>query len=119
MRCYREDIGMRTLISVLILAVAAAPCAAKTITVDDDGPADFNNIQDAIVDAATGDTVEVYPGTYTGHGNRDISFLGKAITVRSTDPNDPNIVAATIIDCNGSPAEHHRGFVLTSNEGPA
>ncbi|GAI61123.1 unnamed protein product, partial [marine sediment metagenome] len=30
----------------------------------------------------------------------NINFLGKAITVRSTDPNDPNVVAATIIDGN-------------------
>jgi hypothetical protein len=29
--------------------------------------------------------------------NRDIDFLGKAIIVRSTDPNDPNIVAATVM----------------------
>jgi len=73
------------------------PCIAKTITVDDDGPADFNNIQAAISDANDGDTVLVKDGRYTGTGNRDIDFRGKAITVRSE--NGPE---NCIIDCNGT-----------------
>jgi hypothetical protein len=60
--------------------------------------------------------VIIAPGTYTGGGNRDLDFLGKAITVRSTDPNDPNIVAATVIDCDGTRTEHHRGFYFHSEE---
>jgi hypothetical protein len=94
---------------VLWLATAGTG-AGRIITVDDDGPADFNNIQVALYAASHGDVVEVRLGTYTGPGNRDIDFLGKAITVRSTDPNDPNVVAATIIDCNGSHDDPHRGF---------
>ena len=62
-------------------------------------PTDFNNIQAAIYDSNDGDTILVAPGIYIGQGNKDISFNGKAITVRSTDPNDPNIVESTIIDC--------------------
>ncbi len=84
--------------------------AGRIITVDDDGPADFDNIQAAIDDSNDGDTIELQPGTYTGDDNRDIDFFGKAITVRSIDPNDPNVVAATIIDCNGTTTEPHRGF---------
>ena len=87
--------------------------AARIITVDDDGPADFNNIQAAINDANNGDTIEVQAGTYTGNGNRDIDFLGKVITVRSVDPNDPNIIETTIIDCNND----SRGFYFHSGEG--
>jgi parallel beta-helix repeat protein len=79
-------------------------------------PADFNSIQSAIDAARDFDQVVVTPGTYTGPGNRDISFLGKAITVRSRDPNDPNIVAATIIDCNGSLGDEHRGFNFRAKE---
>jgi hypothetical protein len=108
--------AVRKLASLFVLLVLAIPCGARTITVDDDGPADFNNIQAGIDDANDGDVVVVAPGTYTGPGNRDIDFLGKAITVRSTDPNDPNIVASTIIDCNGTETEPHRGFKFHNGE---
>ena len=36
----------------------------KTITVDDDGGADFTKIQDAINAGQVGDTIRVYNGTY-------------------------------------------------------
>lgn len=107
---------MKFLIIVSISLLFAIPCGARIITVDDDGPADFNNIQAAIDDSNDGDIIEVNVGTYTGDGNRDIDFLGKAITVRSTEPNDPNTVAATIIDCNGNWSDNHRGFIFDSNE---
>ncbi len=103
---------------LLSLAAANAPAfAAKTIYVDDDGPADFNNIQGAIDDANNGDTVEIQPGRYTGPGNRDIDFNGKAITVRSMAPNDPNIVATTVLDCEANESNRHRGFYFHSDEG--
>jgi len=107
---------MRNAVCTLICLVLVPICPARTITVDNDAPADFNNIQAAINDANNGDTVEIQPGTYTGPGNRDIEFLGKPITVRSTGPNDPNIVADTIIDCNGTEAEPHRAFLFRSSE---
>ncbi len=98
---------------LLLFSTTAYP---KIIYVDDDGPADFDNIQAAIDDSNDGDTIIVSPGTYTGAGNRDISYNGKAITVRSEDPNDPNIVAATIINCNGTEDQPHRGFLFNSGE---
>jgi len=83
------------------------------ITVDDDAPADFNNIQAAIDNANNGDTVEVRAGTYTGHGNRDIDLLGKTITLKSqTRPEE------CIIQCGGSEYDHHRGFNIRNGEGP-
>ena len=105
-----------TIFLLFLLTSASATVHAKIIYVDDDGPADFSNIQAAIDDANDGDIIIVNPGTYTGDGNRDIDFKGKAITVRSTDPNDPNIVAATIIDCEGSDEDNHRGFYFRSGE---
>ena len=104
---------MRNIILICVSLILTCPCIARTITVDDDGPADFNNIQAAINDANDGDTVLVKDGTYTGAGNRDIDFLGKAITVRSE--NGPE---NCIIDCNGAMDELqlHRGFVFHSDE---
>lgn len=87
------------------------PAPPRVITVDDDGSADFNNIQAAIDDSNDGDTVLVADGTYTGDGNRDIDFHGKAITVKSQ--NGPE---HCFIDCNGTEAEPHRGFYFHSDE---
>ena len=74
----------------------------------------FATIGKAVDTAKSGDRVIVAEGVYTGNGNRDINFYAKSISVSSTDPNDPNIVAATIINCqnNGS------GFIFQSNESP-
>ena len=69
-------------------------------------------IQAGIDVSFDGDTVIVADGTYTGAGNRDIQFLGKAITVRSE-----NGAEDCIIDCGGSSTYEHRGFYFGSNEG--
>ncbi|MDY7107978.1 MAG: FG-GAP-like repeat-containing protein, partial [Planctomycetota bacterium] len=53
-----------------------------------------DSIQTAINDAADGDVIIVHEGTYSER----INLLGKAITVRSTDPSDLDVVANTIID---------------------
>ncbi len=98
---------------LLVLALCAVAQADELLV-----PAEYPTIQAAINDCNDGDTVIIDPNTYTGPGNRDIDFLGKAITVRSTDPNDPNIVAATVIDCGMSYTDLHRGFNFLSGEGP-
>jgi hypothetical protein len=113
----RTTVVKTLLIASVLLLGAANTAPGRIITVDNDGPADFNNIQAAINDANDGDVVEVQPGVYTGEGNRDIDFLGKAITVCSTDPNDRAVVADTIIDCNGSHDDPHRGFRFHNEEG--
>jgi len=90
---------MKKLTIAIICLCLAIPAPAQTIIVDDNAPADFNNIQAAIDNANNADTIILQPGTYTGPGNRNIDFHGKAITLRSTDPDDPTIVNATVIDC--------------------
>lgn len=69
----------------------------RTITVDANGSGDYTTIQAAIDDANNADIVQVRPGTY----QETINFLGKNITVTSLDPEDPCVVAATVIDANG------------------
>jgi len=101
----------------LILFMFVKLASSRTITVGTGLGYDYTIIQAAIDYANDGDTVLVRPGTYTGAGNRNIHFKGKAITVRSTDPNDPNIVAATIIDCQGDENQPRRGFHFHSGEG--
>jgi hypothetical protein len=101
-----------TAICVVLSISVLTSAAIRTV------PDQYGTIQAAIDDCNDGDTVVISPGTYTGDGNQDIDFKGKAIIVRSSDPDDPDIVAATIIDCNASEAEPHRGFIFNSNEGP-
>jgi hypothetical protein len=62
----------------------------------------FNGIQEAADAAADGDTIIVAPGTYR-EGSR---LLLNWVTVQSVDPNDPNIVAATVIADSGIDAIH-------------
>ena len=73
-------------------------------------PGDQPTIQAGIDAAVNGDTVLVANGTYTGTGNRDIDFNGKAITVRSE-----NGAEGCIIDCEN--IGYHRGFYFHSGEG--
>jgi hypothetical protein len=61
-------------------------------------PAEYETIQAAIDAAVDGDEVIIQPGRYTGVDNYNIYFGGKEITVRSIEPENPAIVAATIVD---------------------
>ncbi|HML76499.1 MAG TPA: hypothetical protein PKB02_18550 [Anaerohalosphaeraceae bacterium] len=69
---------------------------SATITVDDDGPADFNTIQAAINSAMDGDIVIVEDGLYKGTGNRNMA-VSKSIMLKSK--NGPS---QCIIDCQSA-----------------
>ncbi|MBN1917726.1 MAG: right-handed parallel beta-helix repeat-containing protein, partial [Verrucomicrobia bacterium] len=121
---------MRLLVvaSVVVAAVVCSPALwAATMYVDDDAPNDpgpgdpgvsdpledgsedhpFDAIQEGINAAVAGDTVLVKDGTYTGVGNRGISFGGKAVTVQSENGAD-----TCIIDCQNAGL----GFIFHSDE---
>jgi hypothetical protein len=104
-----------------ICLVVSLSNAANVIYVDVNSPNDpgtgasedpFRRIQAGIDAAANGDTVQIQQGIYTGAGNYDLDPLGKAIIIRSSDPNSPGIIAQTIIDPNHA----GRGFYIHSEE---
>lgn len=68
-------------------------------------------IQARINDCNEGDIIIVPDDIYTGEGNRDIDFNGKAITLRSENGPDN-----CIVDCEGIETDPHRGFYFHSGE---
>ncbi len=79
----------------------------------------IDTIQGAVGIAVDGSIITVAEGTYTGPGNRDIQFYGKAIELRSTNPDDPDVIAATVIDCQGGHSqEGHQGQAHDHRNGP-
>jgi len=91
-------------ISMCVLVLGPwRPVSGAVITV----PGDYDYIQDAIAAALAGDTVLVANGVYTGAGNKNLDFDGKAITVRSQ--NGPE---NCIIDCESN----GRAFLFRNGE---
>ena len=62
---------MKNLITCLVVCVLSGATFADTWTVDDDGKADFDNIQAAVDAASDGDEILVMPGTYIYTGSGD------------------------------------------------
>ena len=98
-------------ILVALTFLGTVPALAGTIHV----PADSPTIQIAIQKAQPFDLIIVAPGTYF----EAIDFSGKVITVQGEDPNDPAVVASTIIDAGGlgtvvsfSGGEDHQNTLL-------
>ncbi len=80
--------------------------------------APFKTIQKAINEINEPGHVVPASGTYTGTGNIDLDFKGKAITVRSIELRDFDTVTTTIINCQASSANKHRAFYFHTGEEP-
>jgi|GEM_PF-4248083 len=92
-------------------------------SVESIGYTGIDNIQEAIDAAEDGEIITVPPGIYY----ENIDFNGKNITLTSIDPEDPEVVAATIIDggesgavvciCSGETNAVLTGFTITNGSG--
>jgi parallel beta-helix repeat protein len=98
----QKEKKMKNLITCLTVIVLSGVTFATTWTVDDDGKADFDNIQAAVDASSDGDEIIVMVGTYTSAGDEVVNMLGKAVTLRSLYPDNPDVVATTIIDGEGA-----------------
>jgi parallel beta-helix repeat protein len=81
------------------------PTGPNTWTVDDDGPADFHTIQEAINAADDGDTILVYSGTYYEN-----VIVNKTLTVKSQSG------AETTIVCTPDPETGKNVFEITADD---
>lgn len=101
-RMHRRSVAGCVLASALaLLAASKAPAAVLHV------PDEYETIGAAIAAAHDGDTILVADGVHTGPGNRDLSFGGRDLIVRSE--NGPE---NCIIDCE----ELGRAFILDGGE---
>ena len=71
----------------------AGALAATTWTVDDDGPADFSEISDAVAAAAAGDVLLVEPGQYQAFDlDKSLAIVGRVGAAR------PDVAGPILID---------------------
>ena len=97
-----------SVLAIIVLSYFSSPLHSEAQAAIIRVPADRLTIQAGIDASSNGDTVLVSDGIYTGPGNVNLDFGGKAITVRSE-----NGAANCIIDCEGN----GRGFFFHSGEG--
>jgi predicted outer membrane repeat protein len=91
----------------LFLLAAYLPLRGGVVHVPTDQP----TIQAGIDASVNGDTVLIGAGIFTGLGNRDIDFGGKKVVLKSVSGPD-----LTMIDCQGTDGDRHRGFYLHRGE---
>ena len=98
--------GILAVLFPLIITAQPVPPRYVSTAGSDSNPgllfAPFRTIQHAIDVATPGSAVIVLEGRYTGPGNVNLDFRGKAITVASRAPQDPACVRATILDAEGA-----------------
>ncbi len=95
-----------------LIGAAGERCHTRTTWyVMADGSGDEPTIAAAVNRAAPGDTILLAPGVYSGAGNRDVTFGGKNLVVRSESGPE-----ATIIDCGAGAGEAHYGFYFQNGE---
>ncbi len=92
------SIAVAASFSLACLAAFAGHGFAAEHLVEPDGSGDFPTIQDAITAAAAGDTISLGAGTFLGSGNRDLTFSGKELLLRSTFAS----ADSSVVDCEAA-----------------
>ncbi len=124
---YRRTVSglLLLVIGMLVLTLCCGFSDAKVITVDDDGGADYETIQDAINASVDGDDIRVWEGTYNENiviGNQ-ISVIGNgSINTTIYGRGDDNVVKITDKEIsfsgfkirNSGTKWNHAGIFITS-----
>ena len=79
------------LCTAFLATTTAVTASGDVLTVDDDGPADFATIQEAVDAAVSGDTIEVAPGYYYNLDSMSpepvVRIVGKQLKIIATSWN--------------------------------
>lgn len=111
----------RLIVSVLFVVSLAACGSAQIWYVHPSGSDDpngspqkpFATIEQALNVTQDADTVVLMPGVYTGPGNYDLALPDVTLTIRSSEPENWDIIAQTVID----PAQAGGVFILENGFG--
>jgi hypothetical protein len=103
------------LAGIVIVLALSVPASARIWNISPDGTGDAPTIRAGVDSASNGDILLLDDGVYTGSGNNEVSYYGKAITISSSSGNPFDCV----IDCQGNSNNYKRGFLFYSMEGPS
>jgi parallel beta-helix repeat protein len=87
---YSRNLGIGNGIELVIPSLASEDGPIQNVTQD----IRYDFISQAVQEANDGDEIVIAQGVY----QESLNFRGKAVIVRSEDPNNPDIVATTVID---------------------
>jgi parallel beta-helix repeat protein len=100
-RQYSRNLGTGDGIELVTPSFATADGPIENVTAGKR----YDHIRHAVSDASAGDEIVLSEGTYS----ENINFQGKNLTIRSTDPDNPAVVAATVIASESQAATFSSG----------
>ena len=123
---FQRLMGLLLLVGVtVLLALVTQNASAATLTVDDDGDAEYTKIQDAIDNATAGDTIRVWEGTYEenvvidkmvnliGNGSEDTIIDGRGNgSAIKTSSYDVTVSRFYVTGSGSNRVEHDAGILV-------
>ena len=97
----KNSLQILTLLVFLLIVIngsASAKSSPSVLYVDTEGNGNYTTIQDAVNNATSGDTIIVYPGTYTENVNVNVSNL--SILSYSGNPEDTTVKYLGVLSHN-------------------